>query len=700
MAGNIKGITIEIDGNTSKLTKALSDVNRDLKDTQNQLKSVDKLLKIDPGNIELLEQKQRLLGKSIEDTKDKLELLKTAQEQAREALTRGDIGQDEYDALTREVIATEQQLQSFETQAEECNDAIDMSRSESELNALGDAADGAEDDVRELGDASTSNGSIIEDAFEHMEGVIATLDIGQTIGTIKDAVADLAEEVFNLKVQWDNTAGSISKGTGATGQDLRDFTEIAYNAMVQVKDANLTFEDMGNIVGEVNTRFGYTDDTLEDFSVKIAQFSKVTGEDGVSATDMIADNVRQWGDECMTTDELMDSLVYTSQACGKSAGELGAELADNAFQFQQLGLSQADALELMAKIAWTGGEVSTVTGAMTTAYAKLNGKVEDVPGTLQLAIDQMENWDGKTNILSEDIGDTGLTMEDVFGRKASTVAKALSTASSETEGFAFNLDDADGRMIQTANDSTTLQDEVSNLKNQFSAISSSGIDTYLNDTSVATDNLTSEMRDNINAGEAYSEKLQSASQTLKRVWSTAMSNMSTSSDIMLSDVDGNFADIAKTAQNKTSEAYKSTDANMKKIKGTTNFSWSLPRLSLPHFTSSGKFSLNPPSVPRFSVSWYGKGYENAYALDGAQIFGSMGNNLLAGGERAGREIVLGESYFQRTMASALSDAVQKSGDTFGDTVINVYGAPGQNIRELANIIEKEIADRTKRRKEW
>ena len=106
MANRIKGITVEIGGDTTRLSKALESVNGTIKNTQTQLKDVEKLLKLDPTNTELLSQKQRLLADSITATKDKLATLKTAAEQANQALTNGEISQEQYDALQREIVET------------------------------------------------------------------------------------------------------------------------------------------------------------------------------------------------------------------------------------------------------------------------------------------------------------------------------------------------------------------------------------------------------------------------------------------------------------------------------------------------------------------------------------------------------------------------------------------------------------------
>ena len=110
MASRIKGITVEIGGDTTGLDKALRTVNSSIKNTQSALKDVQRLLKLDPTNTELLAQKQRLLKEAVASTSEKLEALKEAQKQAKQQLENGDLGQDKYDALQREIIETEEEL--------------------------------------------------------------------------------------------------------------------------------------------------------------------------------------------------------------------------------------------------------------------------------------------------------------------------------------------------------------------------------------------------------------------------------------------------------------------------------------------------------------------------------------------------------------------------------------------------------------
>jgi len=114
MANRIKGITLEINGSVTGLDKALKEVNSSISQTGKALKDVNRLLKIDPKNTELLSQKQRLLKESVDETKKKLEQLKEADKVAKQQLDSGDLGQDKYDALQREIVEIEEKLQSLE----------------------------------------------------------------------------------------------------------------------------------------------------------------------------------------------------------------------------------------------------------------------------------------------------------------------------------------------------------------------------------------------------------------------------------------------------------------------------------------------------------------------------------------------------------------------------------------------------------
>lgn len=166
----LKGLTLTIDGDTTGLSKALSGINKDIKDTQAQLKDVEKLLKLDPGNTELLSQKQRLLTDAIGETKEKLETLKTASEEANKALEDGAITQDQYDALQREIVETSERLQDLERQAEEAKSALTrIAEAGGKLKEIGGKIEGVGKKIMPVSAVVTAAGTAAASKFAEVD---------------------------------------------------------------------------------------------------------------------------------------------------------------------------------------------------------------------------------------------------------------------------------------------------------------------------------------------------------------------------------------------------------------------------------------------------------------------------------------------------------------------------------------------------
>lgn len=197
-AGRIKGITVEIGGDTTKLQTALKGVNSEIKNTQAQLKDVEKLLKLDPGNTDLLAQKQKLLSDAVSETKDKLTTLKTAAEQANTALANGDISQEQYDALQREIIETEQDLKKLEEQAKQSDAALQKIAANGEkLKTVGDNISSAGQKMLPVTAAVTGLGTAAVTTAANFESSMS--QVQATMGVTKDAMSTVdAVKVFKL----------------------------------------------------------------------------------------------------------------------------------------------------------------------------------------------------------------------------------------------------------------------------------------------------------------------------------------------------------------------------------------------------------------------------------------------------------------------------------------------------------------------
>ena len=161
MADRIKGITIEIGGDTTGLSKALSGVNKEVRDTQTQLKDVERLLKMDPGNTELLRQKYDLLNKSIDSTEKKLDTLKQAEKQVQDQFKSGKVSESQYNALKREVIVTESNLKNLKSEAQKTDNAI-RGIDEKPVEEVASAADKAETSLKDAGKEASNFGDYLK----------------------------------------------------------------------------------------------------------------------------------------------------------------------------------------------------------------------------------------------------------------------------------------------------------------------------------------------------------------------------------------------------------------------------------------------------------------------------------------------------------------------------------------------------------
>ena len=217
MAQNrIKGITVEIGGDVTGLDKALRSVNTTIAATSKQLSDVQRLLKLDPTNTVLLTQKQELLKEKISATKDKLEALKTAQEQAKRQLESGDLGKDKYDALQREIVATEQELKKLAKEAANSNTALNK------MSSVGKT-------MQSVGSSMTS--------------------VGKSLTTYVTApILAVGTAAVKTAADFDSQMSKVAAISGATGKDFQDLRDKAREMGAKTKfsatEAGQAFEYM------------------------------------------------------------------------------------------------------------------------------------------------------------------------------------------------------------------------------------------------------------------------------------------------------------------------------------------------------------------------------------------------------------------------------------------------------------------------
>ena len=246
----IKGLTIEIGGDTTQLSESLHDVNKSITSTQAQLKDVEKLLKLDPTNTEMLAQKQELLTQAISKTEEKLETLKDAAVQAEKQLGEGKISQEQFAALQREIAATEIELKRYDSQLDTAADATedlgdaaeqaaqDSGEASEEIGELSNAADDLEDAAKDAGDDTKDLGESARDSgdgFSVLDGAVATF-IGNGLTALVSAIGDAISTFAELSESTQEYRENMNKlytATSAAGMDA-DYITQAYSQLYGV----------------------------------------------------------------------------------------------------------------------------------------------------------------------------------------------------------------------------------------------------------------------------------------------------------------------------------------------------------------------------------------------------------------------------------------------------------------------------------
>lgn len=286
VAERIKGITVVIGGDTTGLDKALKDTNKEINDTQRQLKDVERLLKLDPTNTELLAQKQRLLGDAVQETKTKLTALKEAEKQVQEQFRRGEVSQKQYDGLQREIVETEQKLESLEAAAKNSN--VQLSKLSSSAQTLSDKAGKVSSVMMPV------TGAIVGLGAAAVATVPATEELRSDLSKLDTAARDNGMAVDKARQAWEDFAVATDEtdsAVEATANLLQaGFTESNLQKAVEgLTGAYLRFPDTLKIesladslqetlaTGEATGQFGELLDRLgigaENFSEKLAAAS-------------------------------------------------------------------------------------------------------------------------------------------------------------------------------------------------------------------------------------------------------------------------------------------------------------------------------------------------------------------------------------------------------------------------------------------
>lgn len=359
-ASNIKGITIEINGDTTKLSKALRDVDKSLKDTQKSLRDVDKLLKLDPKNTELLTQKQKLLKDAISDTKDRLQQLKDAQSGVSK-------GTAEWDGLQREIIETEQKLKGLEDQYRQFGSV-------------------AAQQVQAVGNQMQEIGGKITDAGKTMTTKV-TLPLAAvgTAGALAFAEVDKTMQLTNA------TMGNTEEQAKLLSDAMKDAAANSIFGMSDAATATLNFARAGL-------------DAEQAAAALAPAMNLAAGEGGnldtVSAG--LVATINGFGDSFDETSHYADVFAAACNNSALDVDTLSGAMSVAAPIFSSSGKSVEDAALMMGVMANAGIDANTAANSLKTGMARLASPTKQ-------ATDAMADY----GIKMEDIWNKDGTMKDV-----------------------------------------------------------------------------------------------------------------------------------------------------------------------------------------------------------------------------------------------------------------------------------------------
>lgn len=360
MAGSgnqkIRGITIELDGDASGLMKALSNIGKSLRSTQSQLNDVNKLLKLDPGNMELIVQKQRYLGEMTEQTAEKLEKQKEVLAQLKEQAAKGVDNTDQQNAMQREIIQTTKSLEKLKDElrnldsgsgvneiTEDMRDVEQSAeRAAQSISEMDDAAEPAADSMQDMAEAADKMQESIDEAGETLKSS-AFMDASEKLSGVADKIVEIGKasmDEFNETENATRKAVSYFGETGAAAEETAGIIQDVYgkgvgDSMDTVADSVITvkknFEDLSKADLTHLTEIGTT--LEESYGIDLSETMR-----GVNSL------MEQFG---LTSAEAIDYVVKGTQNGLDKTDELGDNLSEYAGKFAQAGYSAGEYFQLL-----------------------------------------------------------------------------------------------------------------------------------------------------------------------------------------------------------------------------------------------------------------------------------------------------------------------------------------------------------------
>ena len=625
MAGSrIRGITIEIDGNTTKLQKALSGVDKSLKDTQTKLKDVDKLLKLDPKNVELLTQKQKALNDAVELTKVRLDALKEAQEGVAK-------GSEEWDTLQREIVATEQDLKGLEQQS------------------------------RDFGSVGAQQIAAVGAAMQELGGKIS--EAGQEFAPVSAAAAGLAASLVGIAYGSVTAADDLNTLSKQTGLSTDALQKMKYASDL----IDVSMDDLTGAVTKMKKAMAGSPDAFSKLGVS------VTNADGSmrSAEDVFNDTIAALSG--IENEVERDQAAY--EIFGKSADQLAGVIDDGGAALQAYG-DEAENLGLIMS-GDTLDALNEVNDEIDRNKAQINAATSELGATITQALLPLVGY------ITAGIQKVTEFMQSLTPEQARLVLGILAVVAAIAPLLTFI-----GSIISAIGTIMTLAPAIGAALTALTgpigliiaavAILVVGIITHWDEIKAATEEFVANLKA---SWDSFKQKLSETWENIKTAVSNAVQNVQDKVTEMKEKITETATNIKTTVKNKFDEVKKAITEPIENAKKTVSntidkikelFSgakFEFPKIKLPHFSWEWNDIGGIVKIPKITVDWYKKAYNTPYLFDSPTVMQTSAG-LKGFGDGNGGEIVYGRDQLLRDIASA------------GITKEDIYQAFSAAIREM------------------